>query len=363
MLYALADFSNVWGPFRLFNYITFRTLGAGLTAFLLGLAIAPWCIAKLANMKQALRTQAEVGKLADLHAGKQGTPTMGGLIIFAAVMISSLLWAKLNLLVGLALLVYVGLTAVGFADDYLKVSRKNSKGLNSRYKIAAQALLTLVVVTAMAFASPERNQELTRLCIPFLKNPIEIGLILTTVFFFFVLAGTSNAINLTDGVDGLAIGCTVSNALVFAIIAYMAGNAVFASYLDISFIPGAGELAVVLGALLGGSMAFLWYNAYPATIFMGDTGSLAIGGLLGTVAFLIHQPILLVIVGGIFVMECASDIIQIIAFKTTGKRVFRMAPIHHHFQLGGWHENKLVIRFWILSLLFALLGLATLKLR
>jgi phospho-N-acetylmuramoyl-pentapeptide-transferase len=314
-------------------------------------------------MKQALRTQAEVGHLADLHAAKKGTPTMGGLIIFAAVMISALLWAKLNLLVILSLVVYIALTATGFADDYLKISKKNSKGLNSIYKIAIQSVLTLIVIAGMAFFIPERNVDLTQLWVPFLKAPLEMPLFITTMFFFLVLAGTSNAINLTDGIDGLAIGCTISNALVFAIIAYMAGHAFFSNYLGISHVTGAGELAVVLGALLGGSMAFLWYNAYPASIFMGDTGSLAIGGLLGTVAFLIHQPILLIIVGGIFVMEAASDIIQILAFKTTGKRVFRMAPIHHHFELGGLHENKVVIRFWILSLLFALLGLATLKLR
>jgi phospho-N-acetylmuramoyl-pentapeptide-transferase len=314
-------------------------------------------------MKQSFRTADEVGKLAELHAKKAGTPTMGGLIIFASVWLSSMLWTRANRYVWLTLIVYTGLTVIGFLDDYFTIAKKNSKGCPSIYKLAGQAILTIIVIGALEF-SVHTNLQVTELWVPFLKTPLELPLWAMSIFFFVVLAGTSNAINLTDGVDGLAIGCTVTNALVFAIMSYAAGNAIVSEYLLISHVPGTGELAVLLAALLGGSLAFLWYNSHPASIFMGDTGSLAIGGLLGTVAFLIHQPLVLIIVGGIFVMEAGSVLTQMVYFKITkGKRIFRMAPIHHHFELGGWPETKVVIRFWILSLIFALIGLATLKLR
>lgn len=363
MFTDLEHLNLVFGPFRLFGYITFRVLAAAITSFLLGIFLAPWFIKKLAAMKQSLRTAAEVGKLADLHAKKNGTPTMGGLIIFTSVLVSTLLWSRANKYVWLTLIVYAGLTLIGFLDDYLKIAKKNSKGLRSIYKLAGQALLTIVVIGTLAFASAQSNLQVTELWVPFLKHPVELPLWMMAIFFFIVLAGTSNAINLTDGVDGLAIGCTITNAVVFAIMAYLAGNAMLSQYLLIGHVPGAGELTVLLAALLGGSMAFLWYNAHPATIFMGDTGSLAIGGLLGTVAFLIQQPFVLVIVGGVFVLEAASVLIQMINFKLTKNRFFRMAPIHHHFELGGWPETKVVVRFWIISLIFALIGLATLKLR
>ena len=364
MLSSLDTLSDIWGPFRLFGYTTVRILFATLTAFLLGLWMAPFFIRKLADMKQAFRDKAHVGKLADLNKNKKGTPTMGGLIIFTSVVISTLLWTKFNLYVGLTLAVYTGLTLVGFADDYLKVSKKNNRGLPSIYKLIGQAILTLIVIGTLAFFSPQTNEQLTQLWLPFSKVPWELPLWAMAIFFFIVLAGASNAINLTDGVDGLAIGCTITNALVFGLMAYAAGNAIVCGYLNLSHVPGTSELAVLLAAVLGASMAFLWYNAHPASIFMGDTGSLALGGLLGTIAFLIHQPFTLVIVGGIFVMEAASVLLQMVYFKATkGKKLFRMAPIHHHFELKGWPETKVVIRFWILSLMFALIGLATLKLR
>lgn len=364
MLSYLTNFENLWGPLRLFGYVTPRVLGAIITSFLLGLAIAPILIRRLADMKQSFRSKEEVGKLADLHAAKKGTPTMGGLIIFISVVTSTLLWAKTNVYIWLTLIVYAGLTLVGFADDYLKISKKNSKGLPSIYKLLGQAALTAIVIGTLAFFNERTNLQLTELWLPFTKMPLEIPMWAMAIFFFIILGGTSNAINVTDGVDGLAIGCTITNALVFGVMAYAAGNEIVASHLNISFVLGTAELCVLLGALVGGGMAFLWYNAHPASIFMGDTGSLALGGLLGTVAFLIHQPFTLVIVGGIFVMEAASVLIQMVFFKATkGKRIFRMAPIHHHFELGGWKETQVVIRFWILSLMFALLGLATLKLR
>lgn len=364
MLSYLTELDHLWGPFRLFGFTTVRILGATVTAFLLGLWLAPYFIRRLADMKQAFRAKEQVGKLADLHAAKKGTPTMGGLIIYFSVVISTVLWTKMNLYVGLTLIVYTGLTIVGFLDDYLKVSKKNTKGLPSIYKLIGQGILTLIVIGALAFYSHSTNLQVTQLWVPFMKTPLELPLWAMVIFFFVVLAGTSNAINLTDGVDGLAIGCTITNALVFGLMAYAAGNAIVAGYLNLSHIPGTSELAVLLAAVLGGSMAFLWFNAHPASIFMGDTGSLALGGLLGTVAFLIHQPFTLIIVGGIFVMEAASVLLQMTYFKLTkGKRLFKMAPIHHHFELSGWPETKVVIRFWILSLMFALLGLITLKLR
>lgn len=364
MLSSLDTLSDLWGPFRLFGYTTVRVLAATITAFVLGLALAPFFIRQLAAMKQSFRQKEHVGKLAELHAAKKGTPTMGGLIIFTSVVVSTLLWTKFNLYVGLTLLVYAGLTLVGFADDYLKVSKKNTRGLPSIYKLMGQAILTLLVIGTLAFYSGTTNEQLTQLWVPFMKTPLELPLWAITIFFFIVLAGASNAINLTDGVDGLAIGCTITNALVFGLMAYAAGNAIVCGYLNLSHVPGTSELAVLLAAVLGGSMAFLWHNAHPASIFMGDTGSLALGGLLGTVAFLIHQPFTLVIVGGIFVIEAASVIIQMFYFKATkGKKFFKMAPIHHHFELLGWKENQVVVRFWILSLMFALLGLITLKLR
>jgi phospho-N-acetylmuramoyl-pentapeptide-transferase len=265
---------------------------------------------------------------------------------------------------------------VGFADDYLKVAKKNSKGLAGRYKLIGQLITTAVVlfillgpwsellsgVDGKATGSALKMRELW---VPFYKDPMLIAMPMLLVFLFFLitLTGASNAINLTDGLDGLAIGCTVTVALTYGIMAYASGNYVIADYLKISWVPGSGELTVLCAALLGGSLSFLWYNAHPAEMFMGDTGSLAIGGLVGAIALMVHQPLTLIIVGGIFVIEAGSVILQVASFKSRGKRIFLMSPIHHHFELKGWKETKVVIRFWILSLLFALIGLATLKLR
>lgn len=366
MLSYLADFESYFGPLRLFRYITLRAAFAGVTALMVGFLIGPWIFAKLRQLraKQSLRTKDEVGELADLHATKSQTPTMGGLMICISIVVSSVLWARPNVYVYTALLVYLGLTVIGFLDDYLKVSKANSKGLPGRWKLVGQATLTgLALLLLLSF--PESADRMRELWVPFYKEVLwlKMPLFFLVPFLFLILAGSSNAINLTDGVDGLAIGCTVTVALAYAIMAYAAGNAIISDYLFISFIPGAGELAVVCSALLGASLAFLWYNSHPAEVFMGDTGSLALGGLIGMIAFMVHQPLTLVIVGGIFVMEAVSVILQVGSFKTRKKRIFKMAPIHHHFELKGWHENKVVIRFWILSLIFAMAGLATLKLR
>ncbi len=365
------------GPLRLFRYITVRSVGAAATALLLSFVLGPWIINKLRQFKaaQAFRNAAEVGKLAELHAKKGGTPTMGGLIIFISVFTSTMLWARPNVYIVTAMLVYTGLTIVGFLDDYLKIKYRNSKGLSGRYKLMGQGILTIAAIVLLLhfgdfFSGGEMRGEYVAECarqlwLPFLKNPLlaVMPVAFMAVFLFFVLAGSSNAINLTDGMDGLAIGCTVTAAMTFGIMSYATGHAIVADYLLLKPLPGTGELTILCAALVAGSLGFLWYNAHPAQVFMGDTGSLAIGGLIGIVAFMIQQPFTLVIVGGIFVMEAGSVIIQVASFKSTGRRVFLCSPIHHHFELKGWAETQVVVRFWILSLIFAVCGLATLKLR
>ncbi len=295
---------------------------------------------------------------------------MGGLLIFACVFGSSILWAAPNIWVVVALFVYAALTAVGFRDDYLKVVRKNRRGISSGAKIFWQSVTTALALFALVM-HPESSVKIRELWVPFIKHPLiaQMSIVGLAVFIYLWIVGFSNAINLTDGLDGLAIGCTITVALTYGIMAYAAGNAKIADYLLISFVPGTGELAVVCGALVGAGVAFLWYNSHPAELFMGDTGSLALGGLLGIIAFMVQQPLTLLIVGGVFVWEAASVIIQVGYFKFTrqrtgeGKRFFLMAPIHHHFQKQGWPETKVVLRFWILSLIFALAGLGTLKIR
>jgi phospho-N-acetylmuramoyl-pentapeptide-transferase len=366
MLSYLADFEQYWGPLRLFRYITFRALFGSATALVFGFLVAGPLINRLRQFKlhQALRDESEVGSLANLHAGKKNTPTMGGLMIYFSVTLSTVLWAAPNVFVITALAVYTGLTVLGFLDDYAKVTKRTSAGLNMKQKLFWQTLITVAALSFLLF-HPESSTKIKEFWVPFIKDPVFLALPipLLFVFLFFILVGSSNAINLTDGIDGLAIGCTISVALVYSIMAYAAGNAIIADYLFISFVPGVGELSIICGCLVGAGLSFLWYNSHPAELFMGDTGSLALGGLIGVVAFMVHQPLTLVIVGGIFVMEALSVILQVFSYKTRKKRIFKMAPIHHHFELKGWPESKVVIRFWILSLAFALAGLGTLKLR
>ena len=378
MLSYLQFYESFFGPLRLFQFISVRAIFAGITALLIGYFIGPTLIKYLQafGARQAFRNKDEVGDLAELHQSKAKTPTMGGLLIFGSVLFSVFLWAEPNVYVVAAMVAYILLTFVGFTDDYLKVAKKDSKGLAGRYKLMGQLFTTgaflfillgpwseyLSGVDGNATGSATKMKELW---VPFYKDPLLLAMPLVVVFLFFLitLTGASNAINLTDGLDGLAIGCTVTVALSYGIMAYASGNYLIADYLKISWVPGSGELTVLCAALLGGSLSFLWYNAHPAEMFMGDTGSLAIGGLVGAIALMVHQPLTLIIVGGIFVIEAGSVIIQVASFKSRGKRVFLMSPIHHHFELKGWKETKVVIRFWILSLLFALVGLATLKLR
>ena len=370
MLSYLAEFENRFGFLRLLRYLSLRTLLAAGTAAIIGFVIGPWLIAQLRQLKFGQHYDDDrTGDLAQ-RFDKKNTPTMGGLLVFVSVFASTFLWAAPNIWVVVALFVYTALTAVGFRDDYLKVVKKNRAGISSREKMAWQTLITLIALGALLW-HPASAHKIRELWVPFLKHPLIAAMPIAALFvlMFFWLVGFSNAINLTDGLDGLAIGCTITVALVYGLMAYAAGNINISSYLLISYVPGTGELAVICGALVGAGMAFLWYNSHPAEVFMGDTGSLALGGLIGMIAFMVQQPLTLVIVGGVFVWEALSVLIQVGWFKYTrrrfgiGQRFFLMAPIHHHFQKQGWPETKVVLRFWILSLMCALAGLGTLKLR
>lgn len=372
MLSYLAEFEAQFGPLRLLRSHTFRTIMAAVTAAFIGFLIGPRLIAQLRRMKFGQHYDDDrTGDLAK-RFDKKNTPTMGGLLIFASVFVSCFLWAAPNIWVWVALFVYTTLTAVGYRDDRLKVLRNSRDGISSREKIFWQTLITVVALAALLY-HPTSTKLIRELWIPFVKHPIITSLPIGALFIFVYLwlVGFSNAINLTDGLDGLAIGCTISVALVYGILAYAAGNILLSDYLLINHVPGTGELTVVCGALVGAGLAFLWYNSHPAEVFMGDTGSLALGGLIGIIAFMVQQPLTLIIVGGVFVWEAVSVIIQVGYFKFTkrrsptgeGKRFFLMAPIHHHFQKQGWPETKVVLRFWVLSLIFALAGLGTLKLR
>lgn len=372
-LHLLSDRpEEFWSAFNVFQYITFRSVGAAITAFLLSLVFGQRVIRKLISLKvgQPIRTAEEVNKLFELHGQKAGTPTMGGVLLLGAVVVSSLLWARPdNTAVWLLIFTLLYCGGLGWWDDYLKVAKKNSKGVSEGTKIVAQLGLA-GIVTAYFLMNPAIEVQARMLFVPFWKEPIIWNLgALTFAFFALVIVGASNAVNLTDGLDGLAAGCTTTVAFTYGILAYVAGNWKIAQYLQLPFYPFAGELAVVCMALVGACFGFLWWNAYPAKVFMGDTGSLAIGGALGVVAICCKQEMLLVLVGGVFVMEAVSVLIQRTWFKITkkrcgeGRRVFLMSPIHHHFELKGWKENTVIVRFWILSIMFAFLGLATLKLR
>ena len=366
MLHYISKFESVWGPLRLFDYLSFRCVFAAATAFAVAFLIAPRVI-KFFRAKKAFQIQRNaelMGKTAELHSWKEGTPCMGGLIMFAGVMISALFWCKINAMVLAALAVYTILTITGFVDDYLKLLKGNSNGVKGRTKIFWQ-IAASAVAGAILFTEPAYAHSMQELWVPFVKTCVWVMPIVAAIALLaLVITSSSNALNLTDGLDGLATGCTVSVVLAYGIFAYVTGNQIASNYLSLGYIPNCGELAVICCTILGAAMAFLWYNCYPAYIWMGDTGSLGLGGVIGVIAFMVHQPITLILVGGVFVMEAMSVIIQTRYYKLTkGRRVFRKAPIHHHFEEGGWKETQVVIRFWIMSLIFALAGLATLKLR
>ena len=362
MLYDLfRPFAEQFILFNLFRYITFRSGAACLTALVVSFVLGPMTIRWLKSVQrqgQPIRLDGPERHIIE----KKGTPTMGGVLILSALTASTLLWADLrNAYVWAVLLVTLGYGALGFADDYMKLSKRNHRGVSGRAKVIAQAVIGLIAAAAISHAT--RGASATGLAIPFFKEVlIPLG-VFFPVFGMLVMLGASNAVNLTDGLDGLAIVPTIIAAGVFALIAYLVGNRVFADYLQLNPVPGAGELGVFLAALIGAGIGFLWFNAPPAAVFMGDTGSLALGGALGAVAVATKHEIVLLIVGGLFVLETVSVIVQVFWYKRTGRRVFLMAPLHHHFEKKGWAEPTIVIRFWIISVILALAGLATLKIR
>lgn len=365
MLYELlAKYSDEFQLFNLLNYITFRVGAALMTSMIIAFVLGPRMINLLRSKQgkgQPIREDGPEGHIIK----KAGTPTMGGLLILLSVIVSVLLWGDLRSpFLWTVILVTVGYGLIGFYDDYLKVSRQNPRGFSGKIKLVLEFTIAAVAVYILTTAFPQTPDGFeTGLAVPLLKNyTFNLGIFFIP-FGCFVIVGSSNAVNLTDGLDGLAIVPVMIACMSLAIIAYMVGNAVFSDYLGVPYVPGSAEVTIFLGAIIGASLGFLWYNAPPAMVFMGDTGSLALGGALGVTAVAIKHEIVLAIIGGLFVLEAVSVIVQVASFKLTGKRVFRMAPIHHHFEKKGWAEPTIVIRFWIIAIILALIGLSTLKLR
>ena len=357
----LVPLADEFGPLNLFRYLTFRTGGAVMTALVVSFLVGPSLIRLLKKKQGNGQPIREDGPESHI-LGKAGTPTMGGFLILFAVTVSTVLWADVTSgYVWAVLLVTLGFGSIGFVDDFLKVSRRSSGGLRGRVKLLCEVL---IAVSAVVWIMSLTREPLTSaLAVPFLKAVLlDLGWLFLP-FAVFVMVGTSNAVNLTDGLDGLAIVPIMIAAVCFALISYLVGNAVFAGYLQIQLVPGAGELAVLCGALIGASLGFLWFNAPPAMVFMGDTGSLAMGGAIGAISVITKHELVLAIIGGLFVLETVSVIVQVVSFRVTGRRVFRMAPLHHHFERKGWAESTIVIRFWIIAIILALVGLSTLKLR
>ncbi len=361
MFYYLSEFTDVFFGFNIFRYITFRAGMAAVTTFLLSIILGPIFIKKLADKRIGeVARREDCPSLDYFHNTKEGIPTMGGIFIVTSIVISILLWADLsNRYVLLSLFTCVYLSILGWVDDYVKLTQIGKHGITKKTKLLWQLLLGAFIGTYVYF-NPDTS---TLLDIPFLKNiQLDIGWFYIP-FVAFVLIGTSNSVNLTDGLDGLAIGSILVVSLTLGILSYITGHINFTEYLFIPFVSGAGELAVFCSAIMGASLGFLWFNCHPATVFMGDVGSLSLGGTLGAIAIFIKKELLLVILGGVFVMEAVSVILQVLSFKLTGKRIFKMAPLHHHLQLSGWKESKIIIRFWILAIIFAMITLTTLKIR
>jgi phospho-N-acetylmuramoyl-pentapeptide-transferase len=352
--------AGYYGGFRVFGYLTLRAILAALTALSIALLVGPWMIRKLQERQigQVVRNDGP-----DTHLGKMGTPTMGGALILVAMTVGTLLWANLgNRLVWIALGVTLAFGLIGFYDDYLKLVIRNPKGLAARWKYLWQSVAGLAAAFALWMTAMGPSE--TALYVPFFKNfalPMGAG---TFMFFtYFVIVGSSNAVNLTDGLDGLAIMPCVMVAGALGVFAYVTGHVNFAAYLQIPYVPGAGEVLIFTATIVGAGLGFLWFNTYPAQVFMGDIGALALGAALGVVAVIVRQELVLAIMGGVFVLETVSVVLQVASFKLRGKRIFRMAPIHHHYELKGWAEPKVIVRFWIISFMLVLVGLATLKLR
>ncbi|MGB0892906.1 MAG: phospho-N-acetylmuramoyl-pentapeptide-transferase [Parashewanella sp.] len=360
MLAYLAEYlTQFYSGFHVFSYLTFRAILGLITALLFSLWLGPKLIERLQLMQigQVVRNDGP-----ESHFSKRGTPTMGGLLILFGIFASVLLWGDLsNHYVWVTLFVLFSFGLIGFVDDYRKVVRKDPKGLIARWKYIFQSLAAIVVAVYLYASSSSLGE--TQLVVPFFKDVMPQLGVFFIVLAYFTIVGSSNAVNLTDGLDGLAIMPTVMVAGAFALIAYLSGHAQFADYLHIPYLPGAGELVIVCTAIVGAGLGFLWFNTYPAQVFMGDVGSLSLGAALGVIAVLVRQEILLVIMGGVFVLETVSVILQVGSYKLRGQRIFRMAPIHHHYELKGWPEPRVIVRFWIISLFLVMLGLATLKLR
>ncbi len=360
MLYWLTEFSDGGDVFNLFRYITFRSGGAFFTALIFGFLFGKPLINILRRKQGKGQPIRDDGPQS--HLEKQGTPTMGGLLILSALLVSTLLWARWdNAFVWITLFVTYGFGLIGFADDYAKVSKNNTAGVSGKIRLALGLLIAAIAGVWASAYHPEDLQY--RLAFPFLKDALLYMSFLFIPFVMIVIVGSANAVNLTDGLDGLAVMPVMIAAATLGVIAYAVGRVDFTQYLDVHYVPGTGELLIFTSALIGGGLGFLWYNAPPAAVFMGDTGSLALGGALGAIAVATKHELVLAIVGGLFVVEALSVIIQVLYYKRTGKRVFLMAPIHHHFEHKGWKEPQIVIRFWIISLILALIGLATLKIR
>ncbi len=358
LFYPLKEF---WFGFNVFRYITFRAGMAAFTSFLVCVLVAPVFIKwmKMVKAGQYERTE-HVGEIYDLHKSKQGTPTMGGLVILAAVIVATLLWGRPDnayVIMALGGMTWMGL--VGVVDDLLKIRNKSSKGLGAAYKLGAQVLLALIVGL---FVISSKNLG-SDLYLPFLKNAVANLGALYILFILVVIAGASNAVNLTDGLDGLATGCVIFIALTYSVMCYVTGRADISGYLHLFYVPGAGELTIFCAALAGACLGFLWYNSHPATVFMGDTGSLSLGAAIAIVSVLIKKEVLLLLVGGVLVVETLSVILQVLSFKLRKKRIFLMSPIHHHFEKKAWHESKITVRFWIVAAILALLGMMALKVR
>jgi phospho-N-acetylmuramoyl-pentapeptide-transferase len=361
LYYLLFRLRGVFVGFNVFRYITFRTAFAALTALMICFILGPWLIERMRRIKLGQYIREEGPKS---HHAKAGTPTMGGILINIAILIPTILWADIfNPYIWIILFVTIAYAAIGFVDDYRKLVKKRNLGLTAKEKFIAQFTVAFLAGAAIAYLPMLKNNYSTAITFPFLKDvSLNLGL-LYIPFVMVVLVGCSNAVNLTDGLDGLAIGSTLIAAVTYTILTYAAGHARIADYLRIAWVPQTGELAVFCGAMVGASLGFLWFNAHPAEIFMGDVGSLALGGAIGCLAVMIKQEILLIFVGGLFVLEALSVILQVASFKTTGRRIFKMSPLHHHFELSGWKETKVVVRFWIIAIIFAMISLATLKLR
>jgi phospho-N-acetylmuramoyl-pentapeptide-transferase len=374
MILNAANGTEWQGPLsglRVFQYITFRSAGAAVTALLLSLFCGPKVIAWLQRLKfgqDYVDKAEETGSLVARVLSKKGTPTMGGILIVAAMDLSAVLWAQWNTLVQLTLLSVLVFAGLGFYDDYAKITKQTGAGAAAKIKLAVQGALGLFIAFYL-WSAPSTHKLITELMVPFYKYPVATSATLGIIITVLTIVGSSNAVNLTDGLDGLAIGCTIIVSIVFLIVTYLAGNAVMARYLQIPFVPGAGELTVFCAAMIGAGLGFLWFNCHPAKVFMGDTGSLALGGALGIIAVLVHQPFLLVIAGGVFVAEAGSVMLQTSYFKYTkrkygvGRRIFLMSPLHHHFEKKGWYESQVVTRFYILCVLCAVVALSTLKIR